>query len=440
MTEAYLGIRTSADLLRIAQADYEEVTAGRDAGQQGRLRELEQEQRQSVQRSSGGCLGNISSVWGKEKIQHYQWAFAGEKYCNVLSTASSQVPNWEEASTKLNQLILRRIQMRGRQPLKFSINPINLIDLENLKRWQDQNLYIKMNDHESASLHYRQLTLNDIPDTYGFDKYGLIVQGEFASGTQARAATRHSTNQQVELETQGHVVHDSGQISAETVATPSISDITPEENGFDSALDAQTTLPSPEVEKAVFFRAESTSEYDSSGLSSPLSLRSPTTSPEPEATPENGQMRLRASERRHFPPKVPYNTSIAKTSGTSRSRASRTSRGKRLCHCPSRIPKIFVEHLDNRTGSSQSTPGILVVEQLTPYQHMLCVKHLLIFAQITSAIVLSHRVVIETDSLTLGHLINIGRRSRSPPDISSDFPPHKRRRLEEVLSSNSPSA
>ncbi|KAF2175489.1 hypothetical protein K469DRAFT_491244, partial [Zopfia rhizophila CBS 207.26] len=121
------------------------------------------------------CFRKISSAWGEEKIQHYQWAFAGEKYCKVLRTASSQVPNWAEASIKLNQLILRRIQMRGRQPLKPSINPISLIDLENLKRWRDQNPYIKMNDRERVSLHYRRLTLNDIPDIYGFDKYGLVV-------------------------------------------------------------------------------------------------------------------------------------------------------------------------------------------------------------------------------------------------------------------------
>jgi hypothetical protein len=71
--------------------------------------------------------------------------------------------------------------MRGRQQLKPSINPINLIDLQNLKRWRDQNAYIKINDHERVTLHYRRLTLNDIPDTYSFDKYGLIVQGEFVS-------------------------------------------------------------------------------------------------------------------------------------------------------------------------------------------------------------------------------------------------------------------
>jgi hypothetical protein len=124
------------------------------------------------------CLRKVSSIWGKEKVQHYGWAYAGEKYCKVLSSASSQVPEWAEASTKLNQLILRRLQMARRQPLNHSVNPINQIDLENLKRWQDQIPYIKMNDRDRVSFQYKRLTVDDIPDGYGLDKYGVIVQGE----------------------------------------------------------------------------------------------------------------------------------------------------------------------------------------------------------------------------------------------------------------------
>jgi hypothetical protein len=140
------------------------------------------------------------------------------------------------------------------------------------------------------------------------------------------------------------------------------------------------------------------------------------------------------SERLRSAPKRLYGKSITKTWKPSRSRVSTESK-RGLCHCPSGIPKTSLQLLKNRTGPLQSPPSLLVVEQLTPCQHMLCVKHLLIFAQITSAIVLSHRVVIETDSLTPGHSMNIGRRrSRSLSDISSDIPLYKRRRLEEVLS------
>jgi hypothetical protein len=190
MAEACLGIRTSADRFQTRQADYEEATAERDARRQEGRCKRERKGRRRIKTSSGtslertkrlSCLRKISSAWGEEKIQHYQWLFAGEKYCAVLGTALSQVPNWAEASIKLNQLILRRIQMRQRRPLKFSINLIDLIDLENLKRWRDQNPYIKMNDRERVTLYYRRLTLNDIPDTYGFDKYGLVVRAEFVS-------------------------------------------------------------------------------------------------------------------------------------------------------------------------------------------------------------------------------------------------------------------
>jgi hypothetical protein len=147
-------------------------------------------------------------------------------------------------------------------------------------------------------------------------------------------------------------------------------------------------------------------------------------------------MRPRTSERHRLGPKIPYNTCIAKTSRPSRIHVPRTRKGKKLCRCPSRIPKDFLQLLDGPTGSLLSTSGILVVEQLTLYQYMLCVKHLLVFALMTLAIVLLHKAVIKTDSLTLGHSMG-RRRSRSLPDISSDIPPHKRRRLEEVASSNS---
>jgi hypothetical protein len=70
---------------------------------------------------------------------------------------------------------------------------------------------------------------------------------------------------------------------------------------------------------------------------------------------------------------------------------------EKLCHRSLRIPKDFLQLLDS-AGSLQSTPSYLVAEKLTPYQQMLCVKHLLIFAQVTSANALSHRVVIAADS------------------------------------------
>lgn len=134
-------------------------------------------------------LRKAGAAWGKEKLQHYEWAYKGLKYCKVLGTASSQVPEWEEAVIKLNQLIKRRTTMVGRRSLRASVNPIDQTDLENLKRWTDKHSYIKMNDREEVHLEYRQLTVEDLAEEYGFDKFGLIVQREFAAIVRARATT-----------------------------------------------------------------------------------------------------------------------------------------------------------------------------------------------------------------------------------------------------------
>ncbi len=76
---------------------------------------------------------------------------------------------------KINQLMKRRAEMGGRRPLRELINPINQVDLENLKRWTHKNSYIKSRDPESVLLQYRKLTIDDLPDDCGFDKYGLVV-------------------------------------------------------------------------------------------------------------------------------------------------------------------------------------------------------------------------------------------------------------------------
>ncbi|KAF1980322.1 hypothetical protein BU23DRAFT_625564 [Bimuria novae-zelandiae CBS 107.79] len=54
-------------------------------------------------------LTKISGYWGIEEVRHYQWASTGWKFCKTLGTAASRIPNWEEASVKLNQLLLNRI-------------------------------------------------------------------------------------------------------------------------------------------------------------------------------------------------------------------------------------------------------------------------------------------------------------------------------------------
>ena len=125
-----------------------------------------------------GCLAplrKVSTIFGKEKVQHYGWAYEGEKYCKVLGTSVWRVPDWPEWVDKLNQLMKRRMEI-WRQPLRESANPIAQIDLENLKKWTHKNSYVKMNDREKVQLPYRKLTVDDLPDEYGFDQYGLMVR------------------------------------------------------------------------------------------------------------------------------------------------------------------------------------------------------------------------------------------------------------------------
>jgi len=137
-------------------------------------------------------LRKVSTRWGKEKVQHYGWAYRGEKYCKILGTAVSTVSNWFEAVHKLNQLMKRRMEMDGRRPFRASVNPIDQVDLENLKRWPHKDWYIKMNDHEKVQLEYWELTVDDLPEEYGFDEYGLMVRREFATMVRPGAMTLSS--------------------------------------------------------------------------------------------------------------------------------------------------------------------------------------------------------------------------------------------------------
>ena len=135
-------------------------------------------------------LRKVSAAWGRAKVQRYGWAYRGEKYCKTLGTAVSMVPDWSEAVHKLNQLMKRRTMMDGRRPFRVAVNPIDQVDLENLKRWPHKDPYIKSNDHEKVLLEYRELTDEDLPEDCGFDEYGLMVRKEFATTARARARAR----------------------------------------------------------------------------------------------------------------------------------------------------------------------------------------------------------------------------------------------------------
>jgi hypothetical protein len=60
------------------------------------------------------------------------------KYYDVLATAVSQNPVWEEARVKLNQLLVKRIDEE--RFLRTTTNPIYLLDPEHLIAWKTRPL------------------------------------------------------------------------------------------------------------------------------------------------------------------------------------------------------------------------------------------------------------------------------------------------------------
>jgi hypothetical protein len=121
------------------------------------------------------CLAPLvetAECWGMDKVHHYEWASMGRKYCKVLGSAAFQNPIWEEALVKLNQLLLRRI-VEGR-PLKGSVNPVYLLDLEHLVAWPDKSNF-ERKGRKACTLKYEPIVESELPPGYALDHYGLIV-------------------------------------------------------------------------------------------------------------------------------------------------------------------------------------------------------------------------------------------------------------------------
>ncbi|KAF2254511.1 hypothetical protein BU26DRAFT_139666 [Trematosphaeria pertusa] len=72
--------------------------------------------------------------------------------------------------------MLRRHQIPQRRLIEDSANPISHADLENLAAWDHTETFVIKGDTEEVVLHCRPLTMKDLPDGFGFDKFGLIVR------------------------------------------------------------------------------------------------------------------------------------------------------------------------------------------------------------------------------------------------------------------------
>lgn len=83
-------------------------------------------------------------MWGDEKVRHYGWALTSLKFCKLLGQIAAK-KSWEEAVTKLNQLIARLIA-KGR--VKDSANPIEQVDLLDLLAWDGACTFTKTGTKE----------------------------------------------------------------------------------------------------------------------------------------------------------------------------------------------------------------------------------------------------------------------------------------------------
>ncbi|KAK3983849.1 hypothetical protein QBC44DRAFT_390770 [Cladorrhinum sp. PSN332] len=123
-------------------------------------------------------LKTVSLYWGKDFVQHYQLAGKGQNYCTKLSIAV-KLHTRENGVRKLNQLILRRFRIPGRRGVRAGVNPIEPVDLINLAAWKGEAPFIKDGDPEGIQLPFADLTFEDLPTGFTFDRYGLIVRLQF---------------------------------------------------------------------------------------------------------------------------------------------------------------------------------------------------------------------------------------------------------------------
>ena len=136
------------------------------------------------------CLVPLRSVrkhWGEEIVQHYGWVDRGEMTCNALRSVARK-NSWKEFIIKQNQVALRRTHIARRRKMRRSIDPIDISDLKNVKRWQTGDPYVKEKDPDNLQLQYRSLTPEHLPEEFGFDKYGLMVYKEFSTAERITTA------------------------------------------------------------------------------------------------------------------------------------------------------------------------------------------------------------------------------------------------------------
>ncbi|KAH8756066.1 hypothetical protein F5883DRAFT_686224 [Diaporthe sp. PMI_573] len=348
------------------------------------------------------ALKEVVRCWGRDIVQHYQWASRGEKYWNQLRTTARRVPVWEEAVIGLNWSMLQRSRTVRRRPVQALVNPIELADMDSLRAWSRE-----------VPFPCQKLAAKDLPDAFGFDKYGLMVHKEFAVNLPELEGQNDATAVDIQAPAaseSGHTGSNTDDIVAEVVnaflaetvdgATPT----SPDQSSTDSAGDTAATTPE-----------------------APEALPFPDSTDNANATPDKATgMSLRARNSQSY-------QEPAKGAGTSKPKAARLAPVKTpkippRC-CPAEVPSTLLSALEN-----PSMFGPEAAEQFSPFLAQLCRPHLQLLATRTSAIALAQKATpignqdISSVTTSFGVDRPLRRRTASLPDITQ--PASKRPRFD----------
>ncbi|KXX77152.1 hypothetical protein MMYC01_207566 [Madurella mycetomatis] len=369
------------------------------------------------------CLSALKTVarhWGQDVVRHYLWGYKGVKYCHGLCTASRKVPVYKIAAKGLSLSMLKRSQegpTLKRRPIRASPNPIEQSDLDYLSRHPPED----------------ELAI-ELPDGFGFDKFGLVVCKEYAAvlpepddtgaemptqrgGAEADDATGPSSPDgtgPMDLQERA-----SASESRTNSDTPTEDTAAPLEGSRPDVGHDHHQLGAESAEDTVTVLQWSEINSHNHHPSAP-----PETSPIPHSPTPTG-MTLRAR------PEASYREPLG--GGYSKPKQSRLQPFKvpkipPRC-CPAEVPLALL--------SNPLMFGPEVAVQFSPFIEQLCRPHLQVFAVRTSAIAFVEKAAVGHQETSTAASIStstnrpVRRRASSLPDISLPDIPLKRPRVNE---------
>jgi hypothetical protein len=350
------------------------------------------------------ALKEVVRCWGRDVVHHYQWVSKGEKYWNQLRTTARRVPVWEEAVVGLNLSMLQRSKDIHRRPVKVLANPIEQADLESLRALS-----------RKESFPCQKLAIEDLPDNFGFDKYGLMAHQEFAVDlpgaddtgiTEAPMGPETNYVDIAELAQQHNAALD---MPASTVSQPSC-------KGLNTGDVIAKVIDASDVDAATPASHDqcNTCSAEDTAVTTSENPDIADTSTNTSATPDrpSGISLHARKDLSHDKP--------SKAVGASKPKQARLSvrvpKPLSRC-CPAEVPSTPLLALEN-----SSTFGPEAAEQLSPFLSQLCRSHLQLLATRTSAIAIAQKETpqmnhgISTAAESFSADRPLRRRAASEPD------------------------